>query len=226
MQKFHFPLIAILMLSGYFSQAQEKRTHLKLYTNYHHESTSKMLYDHNESSFGRITIALNQKLKGRWFQEFELSNISLISEGETQRNIRSDSSIYVSSGYETKGFNVALRYEFGLLLANPNSRVRPAMSLAARPGFDYTVLEPRAGSFDRSTRTFDLLISLVPRVSYRLANRVNVEVNFPFHLTRSQWISTYIDNPQVPERQKRNRENKHKIIPRFFDARLGLSIAL
>ena len=133
---------------------------------------------------------------------------------------------------ETAGFNntvtsFSFRYEVNKTF-NPGKRVHFNVGLALNPYYVKTKFNPSKNSdyIYREDQALGIALNLVPRIIYKVANRLYIDLNAPLKICDVQGELEYVDNPELPESMKKTQKASGEFFRSVYTVRLGVAYAL
>lgn len=85
---------------------------------------------------------------------------------------------------------------------------------------------PKYGSFHATQYDFGSTLNAIPRAVFSLYPRIKIEFNSKIGLIDLRNNQYYLDNPQVPEKDRRMKNTSWNYFPKRFNFRIGLQYAI
>jgi hypothetical protein len=197
------------------------------YTTY--EATRSIEESNKNWEIFHPTIAFQWRTKKANFHELELTNLGLNKNiQETGVNYYANPNMsFVANGYKRTSTFISLRYEFILNLIKSKD-VKWVPSLGFAYGIFYKRLKYQpivSTSFPQYNQSISGIISVIPRLNYHINSRFFLDLNFPISFVSTTYNSTRLENPSIPEDNRKVYNYDMDFFP-MFTTRLGVGLKL
>lgn len=226
-----FTLFACLCTSSVFAQEnKEAQFFIKLYNqvSYYQYGTSRLqsnfrYYNKTTKNFKIINpnFAIQYKSSKGNFHEFELTEFSY----KFNEYKETDTSyINIVDGSKKTDYNFSFRYEYtpGKIIAL-NKKLDLSVGYGIQPYLTKTSIKPYVSLyFPESEQLIGSAIYIAPRLSYRINDKFNFEINIPLNLLDIYYNSIEINNPIFSENQRKLTSINFDGLPVQFNFRFGI----
>lgn len=165
----------------------------------------------------------------KWFHEISITALSIklgddigIIERTTPQLIEPLAGMYRKSVF------VYLRWEYGKLFEIKGiERMQFGLSMSIDPFLNHRKIEPKTSiGFPKKQVSIGTELRLIPRLSYRLRENIEVTLKFPIGLNSTYFEHVYLDNP-ILTGSDRIRNSFHSILGvKDLQSSIGLSYQL
>jgi hypothetical protein len=223
-----FALLCCVTCSRAFAQ---KQIQVKIYQNTDYFQSRVLNSDTREThetvnlNFNRISLAVRLQGGRTLLHEIEL----LIPDVTTStRNVHFPMRYEFQEGsnFESRISTYSARYEFSKLLVPSSGKFSYSAGAGVNPYFTNTEYDPtNITRYYRSDKVVGLSVNFIPRILFKLTDRLTADFNLPVKLYDLRAVLVNIENPQIPIRQQRQNDIEHVFFEPAFTARLGLAYA-
>jgi hypothetical protein len=225
---FFITLLAFLITTSSYGQT---RFGLKVYQNTdifsarYYDSQNDKTTKHNYVKFNRISVAFNLYSKRRLVHEIEVL-LPEISKSTDRVNFPLDYEFKkMDSSWESIISTYSLRYELSKILTEPSKRLIFSLGFGANPYLTNTEYTPNIpNTYYSNTRVYGLSLNLIPRVTFKVSNNVNIDLNIPFKLYDFKKEETTIKNPNIPIHQQTSKNTHGDFFEKAYSIRLGVGV--
>jgi len=197
-------------------------------------NTSNSYPTHNDMTISTLkflnpTIAFQWKSRKNNFNEIELKNFSFSNQNNSVKQINDITGVVEnSSEFDYKNTLISLRYEYIYVLNKSNSKkFNFSLGVSLSPYYRLTKTIPRMeNSYGSSNYSIGIDTYLIPRLTYFLSKRVNIDFNIPFCLTELDILTTKLFGPQIPVEQRKGTIFNLAGLPQHYSCRIGIGIKL
>jgi len=209
-------LLLCLFSSILLGQAEgEKQKLISLYSNFQFEDYTYEIDNSNGNTveferplqLGIPSFGIRSKRENGWSREFEINSINLFKVEDRTSIISLDSlnTDQVVAGFRTSTSSLGLRYEWMKnYFTSKSEKINLYIGVGLGAGAFYLLTEPKVSTSFR-TRLLDLGLSsqIVPRLTYKLSNRTQLDFNLVGEWLATRIVTETTENPRIPVRQQR-----------------------
>ena len=171
------------------------------------------------------TVGYQWKTKKNNFQEIEISYL-MLGKKSTITELKEDP-IYgqqVLNGSNLLATHISAQYEFILNFNKlKDTKFIPAIGFAVNPYFKQNNYTPKiATSFPESEITVGTKVFITPRLNYQINSKFYLDVNIPFCIFDTYFLSKKTGNPIIPISERNVKSFNFQQFPLFISGRIGV----
>jgi hypothetical protein len=150
------------------------------------------------------SIAVNKKLAKNKYIEIEIGQIRTSQKKYNNAVIIIGDSIKKIS-YQYNIQSIACRLEYGRQIANSaDKKWNVVLGQSLQPSYAHTTSTPiSSNTYYIANTQIDVAYHVIPHIQFMGKKRFGVDVNFPVYIFNIGSLSSNIDNPNLPEKQRR-----------------------
>lgn len=212
-----FTFMVMSIQTGYSQEAARLEKRVKLYMNGQYQNWN------NSFDFGRITPAFQMFNRKGNFHELELNQFSIIKNTMTWPQ----PSTRVQTGdVRYNLFDFSFRYEYGIQwLKNKNlGRFKLYTGIGINPRYSFSRINPESSiAFSQKSNILELSAQIVPRISYKLTERIDLDLNMPFNFGTFLINRSVSSNPNLANARQLYTQTNFSVPTDQLQFRLGLT---
>lgn len=225
-------LLTALSISSMICSFGQKNIGIKIHQNTdlfeakYYESITGELTRFNNVNFNRISFAVNIDTKQGYTHEIELLIPELLKPLD---NIQFPLNYEFRKGatFEGQASSYSLRYELSKTLTNQTKRFCFNLGLGINPYYVHLEYIPNVETtFYWSTKLYGLVLNMVPRIKYKISQRIGIDLNVPLKIYDLRGEKNRIKNPAMPINRQTNKENNNIFFESAYTIRLGVMYRL
>lgn len=224
-------LTAIFTSTAIYSLAQ-KKLGIRIYQNtdffetqYNEVFTGNVTKFQNVN-FGRISLALNLKTKKGYNHEIEFL-IPEISKSLDKIQFPMNYNFRKGDTFVGRASAYSLRYEVSRSITNNSGPFAFLLGVAVNPYYVHIEYEPtNETTYYSSTKLYGFAINVIPRLEYKLNDRLCLDLDVPLNVFDLHAQKVYIANPSIPLRHQSAVSFASSFFERAYTIRLGLMYRL
>ena len=219
-------LCGLLILESSFGQREFQ---FKIYQNTDFFKSSYYSPQTNEKrnsshlNFNRISFALTVRGKNDVVHEIEFFLPEL---SRSIYKVRFPANYEFKEGDDIKGFisSYSCRYELSKVLSNSSKSMVFSLGIGVNPYFTNTEYEPAVSTtFYSSDKVFGISLNLIPKINFRVTNRVRLDFSIPFKFYDLREQKSKLENPAIPIRQQTTANSLYSFFESSYTLRFGLA---
>lgn len=212
-----FTFTAMSIQLGYSQEAPRFEKRMKLYVNGGYQSWTRSF------EFGRITPAFQWFNQKGNFHELELTQLNFARRKDQWiPQPRGMNPLFATSST----LDLSFRYEYGIQLLKKRDLGRFSLyaGLALNPRYGFIdMVSKNSSSFPYNNHMLGLSAQIVPRISYKITDRLSLDLNIPITFA-DFWVSrSSMGNPTQPDTRLRNTQTNFSTPNDRFLFRIGLT---
>lgn len=223
-------LASLLILVSICSFSQ--KVGIKVYQNtdffetVYNESRTNLQTSSEQVNFNRFTIALDFHTKNNFLHEVEFF-IPEISKSLDDVQYPMNYEFRKDDTFDGEATTYSLRYEFSKKLTNESNRFGFSFGAAINPYYVHLEYIPNVETtYYWSTRLYGFAVNLVPRINYKISNRLNIDLNVPLKVYDLRFEENKVNNPAIPIRQQETNDVDHIFFESAYTIRLGVEFII
>lgn len=177
-------------------------------------------------NFSRVSLAFDIRSKKGYTHEIEL----FIPEIRKSLNhVQFPMNYEFRKGDDFTGVvsTASVRYELNKSLTNEDKRFTFLLGAGINPYYVHIEYEPyNLFDFYTSQQLYGFSLNVIPRINYRLGQRLNMDLNIPLKVYDLLGETKRTNNPNIPIRDQRNTDWDHTLFETAYTIRLGLMYRL
>lgn len=231
------PILSLLLLSSalYAQSEPEKWIHAWLDFGYEERRLPPVtqggnIYtdEHFELGFRNIAPGYFKLEEKGIYREYSLTRLQFEEEEHVNYSSVRPTIVEISSGERTYTSGIGFQIESGLMPKKWFAGFfRPGIGLGAVPELGYFRYIPQVSiRYPYREFSISLGVNVVPRLHFRLTERVALMLVVPVHIGGAEWSSSKIENPILSKEQQTTNLFAFEIAPGVEFGRLGAAIKL
>lgn len=121
----------------------------------------------------------------------------------------------------------SFRYELSKNFTNETKRLGFGIGGGINPYYVHIEYIPSTeAAFYSSTEFYGFVVNLTPRISYKLSNRFDIDLNVPIKIYDLRWEKIQVDNPAIPIRYQTFVDIDNIFFENAYTMRLGVQYRL
>jgi hypothetical protein len=230
------PLLLLCSISGYAQNKNlDSKYAVRLYNTTSWEKKTEPYYmgsftgrtTHEQFQFLHPSISFRAKNKRNNFHELELYSLRL-DEREEVSTINTNFGPITMAGGKITTTNIAVRYEYTInFMKKKNSRLMPAIGIAAMPYFERTDFDPVLSTQYPTSQIYAGVRGfIIPKLTYAVGSRMFLDLSIPLCFADTYFDRTKQKNPILPHAEQQTDVFNFEAAPQFYSVRVGLGLKI
>jgi hypothetical protein len=125
--------------------------------------------------------------------------------------------------FDGKGSSYSLRYELSKTFTEKSRRLGLNLGIGVNPYYVFLEYIPNVETtYYLSTKLYGLVLNVIPRIKYRISNRVYIDLNMPVRIYDYRTEKIRIKNPAIPISQQTFKRSENIFFESVYTIRLGV----
>lgn len=221
-------ILFLLTLTILNLNAQEKNIQLRLFASLQTTDfayNGSRIYKYESKFFDPLSSISLSLQKNNRFVDFEIDRLNINSKSEQEIQISNNSSI-TTSGSETIQTDLRIRFSYNKIWHISKS-INFISGIGVSPYFFQERAVPKVlSSYERRYRLYGLFLEVIPRIQYRISEKIYLEVYSPLPITEWTSLLRQLKNSAIPEEQQKRTESSFDYFTGIYKVGFGIGMNL